>query len=159
MIPPWSRQTDATSRRYRATVSHLEPAMQTVTTAPVQAEMNVTPMIDVLLVLLIIYMIVPVRHVVPATLPEPAAGVADPAPPLVLDVRSDGSFALNSQPVPLDALDATLRAAFSGRAEKLLFVRGSAERPYQEIVSAMDVARGAGAQLLAIMPRGDSTGP
>lgn len=134
--------------------------MQVRSAGSVDAEMNVTPMIDVLLVLLIIYMTsIAIRHVIPATLPEPVPPSTVSTPQLVLELLADGGFALNGQPVSAAALDANLRAAFSGREVKLLFVRSAPERPYQGVIDAMDVARGAGAQLLGILPGADVASP
>jgi biopolymer transport protein ExbD len=52
-------------------------------------------------------------------------------------------------------LATTLQAVYANRPAKLLFIRASAERSYQDVISAMDEARGAGVQLLALMPRED----
>ena len=121
---------------------------------PLDAEMNVTPMIDVLLVLLIIYMILAQeRMAMPATLPPLGApNESADAPQLVLSLSADGGFALNGQPVPANALAATLAEVYARRPAKLLFIQASPERDYQDVVTAMDVARGAGVQILALMP-------
>ncbi len=127
--------------------------MHITTVKAVDAEMNVTPMIDILLVLLIIYMTsIGVRKAIPATLPQPAAAVPGEATQIVLELRADGSFALNEQPVPGDALEATIREIYADRSAKLLFIRSSSERTYQEVIDAMDAARGAGVQLIGILP-------
>ena len=127
--------------------------------APLQAEPNVTPMIDVLLVMLIIYMLALVpRQAIRANLPEPVpetAGAPAADPQIVLDLLADGSYALNRQPVPAAMLAPTLQSVYANRPAKLLFIRASAERSYQDVISAMDEARGAGVQLLALMPRED----
>lgn len=120
------------------------------------AEMNVTPMIDVLLVVLIIYMLSTMpRHHIPAGLPEPVAAgdrAPVPLPQLVLELEAGGGFTLNSQPVPAAQLRETLQAVYAGRHASLLFIRSAPERTYQDVVSAMDVARDAGVQVLALMP-------
>ena len=124
-------------------------------TAQPTSEMNVTPMIDVLLVVLIIYMLSTMpRHVIPAGLPEPAAAGRTPAPlpQIVLQLEAGGGFTLNSQPVPAAQLRETLQAVYAGREASLLFIRSAPERTYQDVVSAMDVARDAGVQVLALMP-------
>ena len=126
--------------------------MHSTTSRALDTEINVTPMIDVLLVLLIIYMTsIGFRKAIPATLPEPGAAPATDASQLVLELRADGSYALNEQPVPNDALERTLRGVYANRPAKLLFVRASSERTYQEVIDAMDVARGAGVQLIGIL--------
>src|SRR5688500_14350490 len=107
--------------------------MHTITSSTLDAEMNVTPTIDVLLVLLIIYMTsIGIRKAIPATLPEPAPAPATDATQIVLELRADGSYALNGQPIPTDALESTIRGIYGDRPAKLLFIRGSAERAYQE---------------------------
>ena len=127
--------------------------MHSTTVRALDAEMNVTPMIDVLLVLLIIYMTsVGVRKAIPATLPEPAASAISEGTQIVLELRADGSYALNGQPVPGNALEATIRGIYVDRPAKLLFIRSSSERTYQEVIDAMDTARGAGVQLIGILP-------
>lgn len=127
--------------------------MHSTTSNTLDAEMNVTPMIDVLLVLLIIYMTsMGVRKAIPASLPEPASAPINDATQIVLELRGDGSYAINEQPIPTDALEATIRGIYADRPAKLLFIRGSSERTYQEVIDAMDVARGAGVQLIGILP-------
>ncbi len=125
--------------------------------APLQAEPNVTPMIDVLLVMLIIYMLALVpRQAIKANLPEPVpetSGAPTPDTQIVLDLLADGTFELNRQPVPAAMLATTLQSVYANRPARLLFIRASAERSSQEVVSTMDEARGAGVQLLALMPR------
>ncbi|MGB7070109.1 MAG: biopolymer transporter ExbD [Pyrinomonadaceae bacterium] len=93
--------------------------------APLQAEPNVTPMIDLLLVMLIIYMLALVpRQAITATLPAPAPeALARPGgdTQIVLDLTADGGYALNSQPVPAAMLASTLRSVYAGRPAMLLF--------------------------------------
>ena len=116
------------------------------------AEPNVTPMIDVLLVLLIIFMfMVPMMRMrLDAQIPDPDARGGEGAVGLVLEVGAGGQYALNRQPVPATELDARLRAVFAGRPDRRLVVRGARDARYQEVVTAMDVARGAGARVFAL---------
>jgi biopolymer transport protein ExbD len=119
------------------------------------AEPNVTPMIDVLLVLLITFMMmVSVRQAITAQLPPPADGTVQPrgAPPLVLTVEAGPRYTLNQQPVAPAALASTLASVFAPRPEKVLFVAGRPGATYQQVVSAMDVARGAGVRVIGIAP-------
>ena len=120
------------------------------------AEPNVTPMIDVLLVLLIVFMVLlpRLRQDIRAQLPAPPSGsIADGPPPLVLPVAPGPRYELNRQPVARGALRRTLVEAFATRPEKVLFVAGDTGVTYQDVVSAMDMARGAGVRVLAISPR------
>jgi biopolymer transport protein ExbD len=117
------------------------------------SDINVTPMIDVLLVLLIVFMILS-RDRYTIRSPVAPAGPVDRAVPsqLVLELPDGGGFLLNGQPVPDAMLDAQIAAAFEQRPVKLLFVDAGGERTYQEVIAAMDRARGAGVQVVALMP-------
>ncbi|MDB4950606.1 MAG: putative biopolymer transport protein [Gemmatimonadetes bacterium] len=122
---------------------------------PVSA-INVTPMIDVLLVLLIIFMVVQaglqrgVRVQVPPTDPSPAV---QRSTDLVLEVLPGPAFRLNSQPVPAARLRATLARVYAGRPRKVLFVKGADGVPYSAVVSAVDVGRAAGVEVVGLVPR------
>lgn len=120
---------------------------------PAAAEINVTPMIDVLLVLVIVFFILnlPMPYV-PITLPAPQPGHTDPGPQLVLELPDRGGFTLNGQPIPDAELDGTLHSVFDGRPVKLLFVGAGPSREYAEVVAAMQRARADGVQVVAILP-------
>jgi biopolymer transport protein TolR len=133
-------------------------AMGTGTTSGhVQSDINVTPMIDVLLVLLIIFMITqPLsRMALDVQVPPPDTPMTNKAPPsqIVLELGNDGGYAINGQPVPKDQLDTQIHAIYDQRPAKLLFIKAGTNRLYQDVIDAMDVARGAGVQIIGFTPR------
>jgi biopolymer transport protein ExbD len=120
------------------------------------ADINVTPLIDVLLVLLIIFMCVaPVApRALAAGLPRTDSSPGHSARALVLEVGAD-SLALNGTPVLTFAdLDRRLRAALETRGEGTVFVRAEGDAPYERVVAAIDVAEGAGASRVGLMEPG-----
>ncbi len=123
----------------------------------VSSEINVTPMIDVLLVLLIIFMITqPLsRMVMDVQVPPPDTPQTNtpPSAQIVLELLADGSYAINSQPYPKDQLEAQLHAIYDPRPVKLMFVKAAPTRIYQDVVEAMDIARGAGVQVIGFTPK------
>jgi biopolymer transport protein ExbD len=118
-----------------------------------QAEPNVTPMIDVLMVLLIIFMfMIPAsQRATYANLPVPDAGSAGTG--IVLEVLPGGRLALNRQPLTIAELGPRLRAIYNRRPDKVIMIRGDGEATYQDVVTAIDVARGAGVKVVGIDPR------
>ena len=113
---------------------------------------NLLPMIDVLLVLLIIFLL-NVRYVLDVQVPPPGAAQPSPSPTqIVLELLKDGSFVINGQPVPDAQLETTLQEIYRPRAVKLLFVKPSPELKYQDVVAAMGRSKGAGVEVVALMP-------
>jgi biopolymer transport protein TolR len=124
----------------------------------VLGDMNVTPMIDVLLVLLVIFMVVQqgLQRAIPAQVPPPgAATMAPEAGAIVLQVEAGGVYRLNQEPVPAHRLAARLEEVFAGRPRSVLFVQGAESARYGEVVQALDVSRRAGVQVLGLVPRSD----
>ena len=120
------------------------------------SEINMTPMVDVLLVLLIIFMVVQegmLRSIglqipPPTDAGQPHRGFDD----IVLEVKPDGSFLLNRHPIPAGELEAFLTQVFALRPRKVLFVKGAESLPYGEVIAAVDASRAAGVQLVGLVP-------
>ncbi|HEX2188944.1 MAG TPA: biopolymer transporter ExbD [Longimicrobiaceae bacterium] len=121
-----------------------------------QSEINVTPMIDVLLVLLVIFMVVQqeLRSGIPVQLPPASSSVRSPTPdPLVLSIRPGPEYALNTRPLAPGRLTEELRGIFASRPGKVLFVQADEGLRYGEVVRAMDASRAAGVEVIGVVPR------
>jgi biopolymer transport protein TolR len=119
------------------------------------AQINVTPMIDILLVLLIIFMIIPtntkgLKSEVPQPPSEQQAAMPDPLS-IVVSIRKDRTIELNSHPVEMASLQDRLVAVFAARPDGVLFVHGAPELEFADVASVIDVAHGAGIQRVALM--------
>lgn len=122
------------------------------------AEPNVTPMIDVLLVLLIIFMAVlpSMRKAIDIQLPDPSPQVAtanSTSNQIVLEVKPGGQYAINSEVVTHDRLATRLKEIYDPRPEKIIFVKGDPKAKYADIIDAMDLARGAGVKVIGVPPK------
>ena len=122
----------------------------------VNSEPNVIPMIDIMLVMLIIFMVSQplARQAIDIQVPpqETATKSNAQSNQIVLELTADGGFAINTQPVPKDQLDTQIHAIYDNRPAKLMFVKSAPDRTYQDVIEAMDIARGAGVQVIGFTP-------
>ncbi len=128
-------------------------------------DINVTPMIDVLLVLLIIFMmVVPMaRKAIDIQLPDPNPAVAPAnavSQQIVLEVLPNGVYTVNKQaPMSKDNLMKGLKDLYDARPEKLIFIKGDPSVKYQDVIFAMDMARQAGVKVIGVPPKDKSAAP
>jgi biopolymer transport protein ExbD len=117
-------------------------------------EINVTPFIDVMLVLLIIFMVaaplatVDIQVNLPASTAEPRQR---PDKPIYLSVRSDLTVAVGNDSVARDLLRSTLDAAVKGNKDTFIFLRADKTVPYGELIAVMDLLRAAGFLKIALV--------
>ena len=122
------------------------------------SEINITPYIDILLVLLIIFMVIQptmqydLRARVPEKMPEDLPEeVIIKSDAIVVTVASNGALSINQEPVTLDRLGARLFEIYSARANKNMFIQADQDLPFGDVIRVIDIAKGAGVGDVGLM--------
>jgi biopolymer transport protein TolR len=124
------------------------------------SEINVTPMIDVLLVLLIIFMVIvpAIPRGEAAAVPQPASKNARDGEAVVLEVLKDGAnavkFRINEQAVAQGELQARLSAIYANRAQRVLFLKGDDTLSFTQMAQVIDIGHSAGIDEIGLMTPG-----
>ena len=120
-------------------------------------QINMTPMIDVLLVLLIIFMVIQptLQKGLEVQVPpvEERTSAQESPDQIVLEVRRGPTYLINNIPVT-GSLEAYIKQVYANRPRKVLFVKGGNDLSYGDVVRAVDAARGAGIEVVGLVPRG-----
>ena len=124
------------------------------------SDINMTPMIDVLLVLLIIFMVVQqgLQKGVSVQIPPPKdkqdVAQKEPDPDqIVLEINRGPEYLINKQPVAARDLEARLKEIYAPRPRKVIFVKGGEDLRYGDVIRAVDAARAADIKVVGLVPR------
>jgi biopolymer transport protein TolR len=118
------------------------------------SDMNVVPLIDILLVLLVIFMIIPHRQkglaaAIPQETDRPA--LYDPPETIIVGIASDGSVRINQSAVRLDQLGARLQEIFARRSDRVAFLQADRALEFQRVAQILDLMQTAGATPIGLL--------
>jgi biopolymer transport protein TolR len=121
-----------------------------------KSDINVTPLIDVVLVLLIIFMVLTPSMLknIPMIVPDKAEDNAPEMPTdsaIMVEYSAKRELTVNSEAVAVEALANKLQERLKQRRQKVVFFKAEDKAPYGEVVRLLDIARGSGAETLAIV--------
>jgi biopolymer transport protein TolR len=121
-----------------------------------KGDINVTPLIDVVLVLLIIFMVLTPSLLKHLTAAVPKKDEAESSPPsteavIIVEYTAHRELSINAEPISAEALSSKLTQRLHDVRQKVVFFKAEDAAPYGEVVHLMDVARGAGAETLALI--------
>jgi biopolymer transport protein TolR len=122
-----------------------------------KSEINVTPMIDVLLVLLIIFMVIsPTLSVgldsqIPQPSSEPTRLETKPDKAIVVSMKDDLSIQINQEPVPVSEFQNRLRVILKSRTDRSVFLQADSDLPFEAVAGTIDSARSAGADRIGLL--------
>jgi biopolymer transport protein TolR len=126
------------------------------------AEINVTPLVDVMLVLLVVFMVTaPLLTVgVPVDLPQTAAPpINEPKEPTVITVNKEGSIFIQDTNIPMDGLVAKLQAVTNSNPDAVLYVRGDKDINYGKVLEVMSLISNAGFHKVSLVAEAPKGGP
>jgi biopolymer transport protein TolR len=127
------------------------------------SDINMTPMIDILLVLLIIFMVVQQSlqkgvavQVPPVKKEEAPQNPSENPDQIVLEVKRGQQYFLNRQPVPAANLKSFLTSTYAPRPRKVIFIKADEDVTYGDVVYAVDIAKQSNIEIVGLVPRPDA---